>query len=131
MEEIYIPINDDTPVACMTIGQLKQMLANSVREAVGAAHKGPEPVSKKELSQTTPAQVNGIKGLAALLGCSKGTAQKIKSSGDIDEAVTQRGRTIVIDSRLALRLIQKAEDKRKAIKPRKNRNTPNPKNIKL
>ena len=43
-------------------------------------------------------------GLADVFGCSVTTAQRIKSSGKIDRAITQTGRTIVIDAELALEL---------------------------
>lgn len=51
--------------------------------------------------------VYGVKGLAKLLGCSQATAQRIKSSGRLDEAIFQDGHTIVIDSDLALELMKR------------------------
>lgn len=48
--------------------------------------------------------VYGIAGLASLFGCSKTTAQKIKSSGRINKAVFQMGKKIVINAKLALEL---------------------------
>lgn len=51
--------------------------------------------------------VYGIKGLAKLLGCSQATAQRIKSSGKIDQAIFQDGHTIVIDSDLVLELMKR------------------------
>ena len=48
--------------------------------------------------------VYGLQGLADLLHCTKRHASKIKSSGILNEAIKQRGRTIVIDSDLALEL---------------------------
>ena len=58
-------------------------------------------------SQPQKHYVYGIDGLAQLIGKSKNTAQRLKSSGIIDEAISQDGRTIVIDSDLALELIHK------------------------
>lgn len=52
--------------------------------------------------------VHGIDGLAELFGCSKPTAQRIKSSGVIDKAIYQVGRTITVDADLALELVQQA-----------------------
>ncbi len=49
-------------------------------------------------------RVYGIAGLAKLFGCSRTTAMKIKGSGVIDKAITQRGRTIIVDGQLALQL---------------------------
>jgi len=50
--------------------------------------------------------VYGIEGLAKLIGKSVNTAQRLKSSGAIDDAIIQHGRTIMIDADLALRLLQ-------------------------
>ena len=57
--------------------------------------------------------VKGIQAFADYLGVSRVTAQKIKSSGIIDKAVMQYGRTVVIDVNLALELL--------SVQPRRNR----------
>lgn len=49
----------------------------------------------------------GIKGLAQSLGCSQATAQRIKSSGRLDKAISQDGRVIVVDVELALELMKR------------------------
>lgn len=54
--------------------------------------------------------VYGLKGLAKLLGCSKATASKIKSSGQINEAISQNGKIIVIDKLKALELLGKEKE---------------------
>lgn len=46
----------------------------------------------------------GIDGLAQVFGCSRATAKRIKSSGTINRAIKQQGRTIVIDVDLAIAL---------------------------
>lgn len=51
-------------------------------------------------------RVHGIKGLANLFGCSTATAQRIKSSGIIDSAIYQIGRTFTVDADKALMLLQ-------------------------
>lgn len=51
-----------------------------------------------------PRYVYGIKGIAQLFGCSIATAQRIKSSGVIDAAITQRKRRIIVDAPTALTL---------------------------
>ena len=48
----------------------------------------------------------GLDGLAELLGCSKRTAQNIKTSGKIDKAVYQEGRMIIIDADKAIELLR-------------------------
>lgn len=50
--------------------------------------------------------IYGIDGLAEYLGVSRSTAQRIKRSGIIDDAIAQRGRTIVIDGDLAIQLMK-------------------------
>lgn len=50
--------------------------------------------------------VYGMKGLAQILGCSVATAQRIKSSGRLDKAISQDGRIIVVDVELALELMK-------------------------
>lgn len=60
--------------------------------------------------------VYGIEGLAKLLHKSRNTAQRLKSSGIIDEAISQDGRTIVIDADRALELIHKHDVEEKARK---------------
>lgn len=61
---------------------------------------------KKEL-RLEKKYVYGVKGLAELLGCSQAKAQRLKSSGKIDQAIFQDGHTIIIDADLALKLMQK------------------------
>ncbi len=55
---------------------------------------------------TAKRYVHGIDGLARLLGCKRTKAQQIKSSGVIDEAIYQSGKTIIIDGDKALELIK-------------------------
>lgn len=38
--------------------------------------------------------VNGLEGIAKVLGCSKTTAQRIKNSGALDGYISQMGKTI-------------------------------------
>ena len=52
--------------------------------------------------------VQGIKGIADLFGCSKSTAQRIKNSGVIDDAITQVQRKILVDADLALQLVKES-----------------------
>lgn len=60
-----------------------------------------EPPSKKRY-------VQGYQGIATLFGCSKSTAQRIKKSGIIDEAITQVNRKILVDADLALQLVKES-----------------------
>lgn len=60
-----------------------------------------EPSSQKRY-------VQGYKGIATLFGCSKSTAQRIKKSGIIDDAITQVNRKILVDADLALQLVKES-----------------------
>lgn len=80
-------------------------LAGVVKEALGLKEPGKEIKSDPFLS-TKKHYVYGIKGLAKLLGASSSTAQRIKSSGVLDAAISQNGKIIVIDADLALDLLR-------------------------
>lgn len=61
---------------------------------------------QQELIRPERKYVYGIQGLADLLHCSKPTAQRIKSSGKIDAAISQFERTLIIDAELAIELLR-------------------------
>ncbi|MEJ8590140.1 DUF3853 family protein [Riemerella anatipestifer] len=54
--------------------------------------------------------VYGIRGIANLFDCSIATANRIKKSRVIDDAISQRNRTIVIDTEKALELFKNNEN---------------------
>lgn len=56
------------------------------------------------LAQSGEGSVYGIDGIARIFGVSASTAKRIKASGVIDKAVSQKGRVIVTDVTLARRL---------------------------
>lgn len=71
------------------------------------------PESDQEVSEEPSAEspskklyVYGLAGLAKLLNCSKSTAYNIKRSHKIDAAVSQFGKTIVVDAEKALELLR-------------------------
>lgn len=82
------------PLFQLTAGEFILLLKESVSE---------QP--KQEEAQKR--LVYGIAGIAQLFGCSKTTANRIKASGKIDEAITQCGRMITVDADLALSLLKK------------------------
>lgn len=82
------------PLFKLTAGEFLLLLKESVSE---------QP--KQEEAQKR--LVYGIAGIAQLFGCSKTTANRIKASGKIDEAITQCGRMITVDADLALSLLKK------------------------
>lgn len=53
--------------------------------------------------------VHGIKGIADIFGCSIPTANRIKKSGIIDNAISQHERTIVVDVDKALQLVAESK----------------------
>lgn len=57
--------------------------------------------------------VYGLAGIAKLFGCSIPTANRIKQSGKIDQAITQIGRKIIVDAELALELAGRKKGGRK------------------
>lgn len=59
------------------------------------------------IANTHKKYVYGIAGIAKLFGCSIPTANRIKKSGKIDQAITQIGRKIIVDAELALELAGK------------------------
>lgn len=48
----------------------------------------------------------GIRGIAKIFGCSIPTANRIKKSGQINAAITQVGRKIIVDVDKALQLVK-------------------------
>lgn len=74
----------------------------TVAEFLELQNKQELPVIVKDT--TNEKYVYGIAGIEKIFGCSKSTANRIKQSGIIDKAISQTGRTIVIDSELALKL---------------------------
>lgn len=84
----------------ITIGEFIELLEELKKPA--------QPVIN-DFSGQTEKFVYGIAGIAKLFGCSLTTAQKIKSSGKIDKAITQLGKKIVVNAALALELAGKSK----------------------
>lgn len=90
-------INDTTPIWQLTVKEFKDL----IQETSGA---------KAEPEKTQPnyeAYTYGIAGLAELIGASKTTAQKLKSSGILDAAITQIGNKIIINKKTAIEILKK------------------------
>ena len=83
-------ITSNTRIIDLTVGQLMDVIANAQA-----------PVVEKKPEQTKRL-VYGISGIAQLFNCSMTTANRIKASGRIDDAITQHGRIIVVDADKAL-----------------------------
>lgn len=90
-------ITPETRIIDLTVGQLMDLIA-----------KAQAPVVEKKLEQTKRL-VYGISGIAQLFNCSMTTANRIKASGRIDDAITQHGRIIVVDADKALLLFNNSK----------------------
>lgn len=88
-------INPTTRIIDLTLGDLLDAVEDRVRAVLE---------NKPNEQERERRYVYGLKGLARLLGCSKTTASRIKTSGKIDKAITQIGALLIIDADLALEL---------------------------
>lgn len=91
----------DAPIWTLTVGQFTELI-NSLTIKKEEPDKQVQHFDKNSY---------GLSGLAALLGCSKTTAWKIKDSGKIDKAIRQVGRKIIIDNEKALELLGRTNQK--------------------
>lgn len=85
-------ITSDTRIIDLTVGQLMDLFAKAQAPTTQA-----QPKEEKRL-------VYGISGIAQIFNCSMTTANRIKASGRINDAITQHGRIIVVDANKALQL---------------------------
>ena len=99
-------ISDDTPIAMLTVGQLRSVLESSLKE------RTEKPV---ETDTSVPKRyVHGVCGIKQLFNCSYPTAHKLKET-ILKPVVKQQGRVIVVDVDLAMKLFSEHE-KIKSIK---------------
>ena len=84
-------ISENTPIALLTVGQLRELLN---------LDKQPEPITA---TQNEKRLVYGLSGIRKLFNVSHATAYRYKET-IIKDAVSQRGRKIVIDADKALEL---------------------------
>lgn len=63
-----------------------------------------EDSMEEKLAEDNDKYVYGIAGIAELFHCSLPTANRIKKSGRIKKAITQIGRKIIVDKKMALEL---------------------------
>ncbi|MFI3293067.1 MAG: DUF3853 family protein [Rikenellaceae bacterium] len=87
--EFYI--SDLTPIAMLTVGQFKDLLAQ----------KEVTPIE----AQPPKRYVYGLKGIRELCDCSHGTAQKLKDT-ILQPAISQVGRKIIVDVDVAMELLK-------------------------
>lgn len=94
-------IENTTPLAALTVGDLKELL----RE-LGVNNNSTAPRSAANANKR---YVYGLKGIQSLFHCSHLTAQRYKD-GFLKPAVMQQGRKIVIDVELAVELFKTYKD---------------------
>lgn len=92
-------VSKDTPIWQLTVQEFLELQQEALK---------PQTV----IQQPEKRLVHGLEGIAQLFGCSRTTASEIKKSGVIDDAITQVGRTIVVDADLALQLAKKRKRKK-------------------
>ncbi len=87
---------DNTPIWQLTVGELISILDIKIEEKI----------NESSIDGTKKEYVYGIPGLARILGCGRTTAQKIKSSGKINDAIVQEGRNIIIDKQKVFEILR-------------------------
>ena len=93
-------ISDDTPIAMLTVGQLRSVLDSSLKERT---------VKPEETDITAPKRyVHGIVGIKNLFNVSYPTAYKMKQT-ILRPAISQQGRVILTDVDLALKIFKEHE----------------------
>ena len=91
-------INQDTRIIDLTVAQLAEVIDKAVEESLSR---------RSQPTDGAPRFVHGIKGIAGIFGVSERQARYIKSSGVINKAIRQQGRTIITDVALAVQLFGK------------------------
>lgn len=92
LKELSMLIVNETPIAMLTVGQLKEIIASVMPKQ----EEQPKP-------EATPTYIYGLAGIREMFGVSHSTAQKLKDT-ILAPAVKQCGRKIVVDARMAMEL---------------------------
>lgn len=85
-------MNPNTRIVDLTVGELVELIKETTSNAMAMPEEKPRNLEY------------GIAGIARIFKCSMATANRIKASGKINAAITQKGRMIVIDVDRALQL---------------------------
>ena len=88
-------INPNTRIIDLTVGELVDIIKETMSTQIASSPMPEQP--KRNLEY-------GIAGIARIFNCSISTANRIKASGKIDDAIKQIGRIITIDVDRALQL---------------------------
>ncbi len=92
--------DDTTPIAALTVADLKRLLLELREEA---------PASTKKAENRR--YVYGLQGIKDLFGCSHATAQRYKDT-ILKDAIIQNGRKILVDVELAMKLFNERRNER-------------------
>jgi len=82
----------------------KPLFSLTVREFLSLQTNTHQPVVVDLTTGKTEEYEYGIAGIARIFGCSIATAQRMKSSGLLNKAIQQVGRTIAINIAMARKL---------------------------
>ena len=99
----------DLPIGLMTGAQFLTLMSAAY---ANRQEPRPQPATVTDVSDGNK-YAYGISGICEIFGCSKPTAQRMKKSGVLNDAIVQSGRTIVIDRLKALALVKADSEKRK------------------
>ena len=102
MKKAIINITDDTPIAMLTVGQLREVL---FPKALLDLIEKQQIIDEERIPKR---YVHGVVGIKQLFNCSYPTAHKLKET-ILKPAVKQQGRVIVVDVDLAMKLFQDHE----------------------
>lgn len=92
-------ITDNTPIAMLTLGQLKEALQPQLQNQLPQPDKSDVEVKR---------YVYGLRGIRELFGVSHATAQRYKDTF-LAPAVKQNGRKVIIDAAMAMELFNQRE----------------------
>ena len=93
-------ISDDTPIAMLTVGQLRSVLESTLRDKTEKSVETDSSAPKR--------YVHGVCGIKQLFNCSYPTAHKLKET-ILKPAIKQQGRVIVVDVDHAMKLFAEHE----------------------
>ena len=97
------------PIGLMTGAQFLTLMAEAYRNRF---EREPQVASTPNVEEDGH-YAYGIPGICEVFGCSKSTAQRLKKSGIIEDAIIQTGRTIIIDRQKALDLVKENSENKK------------------
>ena len=98
------------PLFQCTLGDLKAVIAEAMRDN-----------ELEKLAAKPPKRyVYGLSGLMELMGCSISTAERIRKSGIIDEAISRAGNILVIDAELEHKPMNILKKRNKSVSNCKN-----------